>query len=1081
MRERNIELGKLAISRGLVSREAVSDVFRTLPPDAPIEDALVSRGVLGPDQAAALAQEVAAAADVTRVGSLRGTPHPGPPAAPRGEGDLPAPGDTIGDYEVVSLLGKGGMGAVFKAVHRRTRALAAIKVLLDPGDGESVVARFRREAESMAKVDRHAGIVRIRASGTWGARALPYAALDFVQGHDLAKEVKEGPLPLERALTLVAKVARAIHHCHEQGILHRDLKPANVLIREEDDEPLVADFGLARDETKERLTRTGEALGTPAFMAPEQAEGLSQEHDRRTDVYGLGAILYQCLTGKPPFEAGSPIALIKKVLLEDPVDPRKANPRVPRDASVIALTCLAKEKAHRYATALELAEELDRTAKGEPILARPPSALERWRRRVRRRPLIAAAWAVIPVLVLVALFAIKTVRDRNRREVLDAAATTYLREVLTAAGVPALRLDEPALARLDAERKRRCDAAAADYPDGTPSWARVQRWLLLLRDPERALEATAPDELDAAAALRLAFEGRRGDKAAVVLGAFDGNSEVKALIDPLRELGTSASPEPKVLERVLSHAPPPGWEPVVAFVTTRTLGFALDRMEAGDRLRLLAAAALFEKPLTPGIRAAVARWESEQSDRLVRAAGADRGAAYKEARDRRRTDLPPDAVLRLALKVGAGAETGDFQARLWQAEVAALDDFSRTSDTSWSVLQVLSEALWDMGELAEDPDEQPSDDLMAVVWGLTESGLTSDWTAPEHAGMLAKIHVFGLMHRIYVVSYFPVTPATFKDFDLEKSLGPLQGPEDRQARRAVERKLAALTAYLEAYDTALSQSRKETDERVRREAVLDASKRRVAEGLDDVRRALEGPAFASRPHERNFLKAVERDAWGRGVEYAFIPPKPGGAVESPPGDATLDLVEKAYRDAIDLGHPHWKRIAGRLQALAVFRTRREGGGDPSAIQRRVDAVVAAGADYRKRLDAARDRLTKLTAEDTPASKAAAARMRIDDQGIAPDRIYAKSFLDEASAWQIAEQARIDGAHAKRVAALERVIALDPLDWGSVLEHAEEIDRDGRTSDAIAELDRLPSKDLDRDELSRRDELRARLAAKLGGR
>ncbi|HZV03253.1 MAG TPA: serine/threonine-protein kinase [Planctomycetota bacterium] len=1062
MRERNIELGKLAIARGLVSRQAVSDVFRTLPPDAPIEDALVSRGVLAPEHASALAQEVAAvllppAAAGGRSGG--GAPHPNPPPASRGEGDLPAPGDMIGDYEVVSLLGKGGMGAVFKAVHRRTQALAAIKVLLDPGDGESVVARFQREAESMAKVDRHAGIVRIRASGTWGGRGLPYAALDFVAGHDLAKEVKPGPLPLERTLTLVAKVARAIHHCHEQGILHRDLKPANVLIREEDDEPLVADFGLAKDESQERLTKTGEALGTPAFMAPEQAEGLSTEHDRRTDVYGLGAILYQCLTGKPPFEAGSHIALIKKVLLEDPVEAAKVNPKVSRDASAVATIALAKEKPHRYATALALAEELERVARGEPLEARPPSRFEKWRRRARRRPVITLAWAAVLVL-LPSLAAIKANDYREKGKRLDEATTRAL-AALSAQGLPALAPGD-----LSSVDSLGCEKLRSEVLWDTPQLARVRKWLGLFADPTGALAASSPDDLDAAAALRLIRDGQEPGRASDILAAFvqgEGDANARAFVKTLRDMKPSL--EPRELGALLDTPRPPGWDALVAFITTRALGSALEHMEEKrDRDPLVACAALFDKPRTPALRKTVARWEAERAERLLRVVREDRGRVYEQARERRSIDLPQDPVLELALKVGSAEDARDFHAGLWRAEVGALKEFSNKSDTSWPVIQVLGEALWRMGELAEDPDGQPSDDLMEVIWGLTESGLVSDWTAPERAATLCKLHIFGLTHRLYVMSYFKVTPATFKGFDLERSLKAAQGPEDQQKRRQVERKLAALTAYLEAcHDDA--EARQTTHEK-------------AGEGLEEVRKLLDDRVFADRPRDRDFLRAVERFAWGRAVEASLIPAKVGAAVERPPSAPTLELVGKAYRDAVDLGHPRWRSVLQRLVSLRMAAARREPPGDLAKVQARVDEVLALDAELRKRLDEARVELTRLTAADDDASRCKAARMRINDQGVAVERLYAETYSDDADAWEIGERAGLEDAHAKRVAALEKDIALNDLDYKAVMNHAAAIDRDGRTKDALAELDRLPEKDMKTEERGVLDELRARLQAKL---
>ncbi|MEZ0229700.1 MAG: protein kinase [Planctomycetota bacterium] len=320
----------------------------------------------------------------------------------------PKPGDAIGPFTLGRLLGQGGMGAVFVARHANG-AEVALKVLLDPTP--TILERFKRELAAMARVDRHPGVVRVHTAGT-SDRGVPYVVMDLVDGGDLARAIGGRPLEPLRAARIVEKVARAIDHCHAQGVIHRDLKPANVLLK--DDEPLVTDFGLARDDTAERLTRTGELVGTPAYMAPEQLGEERAAIERRTDVYALGAVLYECLTGEPPFKSDSTPSLLRMVLVDDPVDPRRKVPAVPRDLAVIALKCLAKEPAARYPSARAVAEELGRFLDGEAIHARPSSAFERFARRLRRNRAAALAAALVTLLVVGGV--VLGVREVGRRE-----------------------------------------------------------------------------------------------------------------------------------------------------------------------------------------------------------------------------------------------------------------------------------------------------------------------------------------------------------------------------------------------------------------------------------------------------------------------------------------------------------------------------------------------------------------------------------------------------------------------------------------------------------------------------------------
>jgi hypothetical protein len=529
VRERDLAFGKLAIARGLVSREAVSQCFRAsaATPGRSLREELVARGLLHPTHALELESTLASVSDSAATVAK---PPSGPGAPPRSSGRIrpagavPQPGELVDSYRIVSLLGKGGMGAVYLARHESTGAEVALKLVLDESD-ESFLARFQREVEATAKL-RHPNIVTIRSSGVFGPKRLPYAVLEFVRGTDLAKRLKPGPLEPARAFEVCEKLARALEHAHERGILHRDLKPANVLLREGDDEPILSDFGLARDTEQERLTKTGDVLGTLAYMAPEQADGRASLHDARTDVYGLGTILYECLTGHPPFDADTNVRLLKKVLFDDPVDPSKLVKAVPRDAGVVALKCLAKEQEHRYPTARALADDLVRLSKGEPIGARRTGALERWRRRIRRRPRFYAVGALTVVLGLsafgLALRKVKILgeRDQALRESF-AMHTRALREKLESLGYPASAPDATAIASVEtaisSDLARIAEEERALEPDLlTDAEARTCRrfWTLLGKPDAPQEERLFGTELDAileaAAAQRLIDEGRGG-------------------------------------------------------------------------------------------------------------------------------------------------------------------------------------------------------------------------------------------------------------------------------------------------------------------------------------------------------------------------------------------------------------------------------------------------------------------------------------------------------------------------------------------------------------------------------------------
>jgi WD40 repeat protein/Tfp pilus assembly protein PilF len=296
----------------------------------------------------------------------------------------------IPGYEILGVLGWGGMGVVYRAWQHRLNRMIALKLVRAGAHASpQVLARLRVEAEAEARLQ-HPNIVQIHQVGQ--CAGCPFLVLELVDGPSLAQSLAGTPQATRRAAELVDLLARAIHSAHGQGVVHRDLTPANILLTA-DGMPKITDFGLAKIVIggEGLRTQTGELLGTPSYMAPEQAASRHQAIGAATDVYALGAILYELLTGRPPFKAESPLETIRQVVADEPVAPSRLRPKLPRDLETICLKCLRKEPAQRYTSAAALADDLRRFLDGRPILARSSGAAERAWRWCRRNPGMAAA------------------------------------------------------------------------------------------------------------------------------------------------------------------------------------------------------------------------------------------------------------------------------------------------------------------------------------------------------------------------------------------------------------------------------------------------------------------------------------------------------------------------------------------------------------------------------------------------------------------------------------------------------------------------------------------------------------------
>ncbi len=344
----------------------------TIPPVAPLTAPVAGETPASVHQDATILAHRDPTIDLTPVAHDMPTTAPGQAAQADPDVSGPVRVRYFGDYEITRELARGGMGVVFLARQISLNRPVALKMILAGQLADDTdVKRFHTEAEAAANLD-HPGIVPIFEVGQHEGQH--YFSMGFVEGQSLSQRMALGPLPSAEAAELIRRVADAIEYAHQRGVIHRDLKPANILL-DRNGNPRVTDFGLAKKvQGDSGLTGSGQIMGTPSYMPPEQAGGKRGEVGPPADVYALGATLYCLISGKPPFQAASVMDTVLQVIGDEPVPPRRLNPSVPRDLETICLKCLEKDPARRYSSAAALGEDLRRFLAGEPISARPVGA-----------------------------------------------------------------------------------------------------------------------------------------------------------------------------------------------------------------------------------------------------------------------------------------------------------------------------------------------------------------------------------------------------------------------------------------------------------------------------------------------------------------------------------------------------------------------------------------------------------------------------------------------------------------------------------------------------------------------------------
>ncbi|MBI4575447.1 MAG: protein kinase [Planctomycetes bacterium] len=392
-----------ALENGLITAEQVDEcleLIRLSGQAVPLEEVLVNRGYLTPAEVG-LVRSILAGDNVSGKDTVVVPPEEAglAPRAPARKDSAEGPPRRFGRYQILDRISQGGMGVIYKVRHPELDKTLALKVLLAGADAtEDQLRRFQQEARATAALS-HRNIVPVHDVGVEGGQ--PYYTMTFIDGEPLHRLLERERLGWRRSLEIAARLADALAHAHEQGIVHRDVKPANVIL-DRDGEPMLTDFGLAKDlNSQEQATRTGTSIGTPVYMSPEQASGRAREVGPRSDVYSLGAVLYEMVTLRPPYLDENPVRVMNQVVSEDPPRPRKLIPSLPADVETVCLTAMEKDPARRYRDARALAEDCRAALAGDPIRARPASISYVLVKRIRKHRAMVAAAAIATLAVAV--------------------------------------------------------------------------------------------------------------------------------------------------------------------------------------------------------------------------------------------------------------------------------------------------------------------------------------------------------------------------------------------------------------------------------------------------------------------------------------------------------------------------------------------------------------------------------------------------------------------------------------------------------------------------------------------------------
>ena len=405
-----LQVGRVAVQRGYLSREQLEAAIRDLgerayetmekgddPDPLPeLGEILVEKKFLAPEDLEAIEKEIGLAM-------------------------MEKPANKFGKYTLLHEIGRGGMSVVWEAFDNNLRRRVAVKFLTGyhagrvPGEApqeDDTLLRFYREAQTAAQLH-HSNIIQIFEVNVFEGKH--YIAMEFIEGDSLEELLEKGSWARNDLIRILGSISRAVHFAHEKGILHRDVKPGNIMI-DRSGQPRVMDFGLARNVQEHRqLTLSGVAIGTPSYMSPEHAQGSKGQLDPRSDVYSLGAVLYEIITGMPPFTGSNPMEVMLAVVQEEPLGPRKIRPEIPKELEAVCLYAIRKEPERRYGTAAAFADDLNRFLRGEPVRARSGISRLEWARKIG-----ALAGIVILVLVLLGGTAAMLSGTRSGRVTLDA-------------------------------------------------------------------------------------------------------------------------------------------------------------------------------------------------------------------------------------------------------------------------------------------------------------------------------------------------------------------------------------------------------------------------------------------------------------------------------------------------------------------------------------------------------------------------------------------------------------------------------------------------------------------------------------